>query len=211
MVRTMSEPAAKVHRSKTAMYRTLVLDAAEHLFAEHGYEKTKIQDIAAASGLSLGTVYSVFGGKAAIIDAVHDTRLQELFALTGRAMKSDVPAVGRLLQGNRTFVHWLAARHDYLRIHLDRAVSWSSTPSTETEELEHAWHRGIELMARVISEAMRDGDLWPGDALLIARLMTATQQVFISAWVEAGMKEDPDSLTRRIEVQLRRSFFRGDA
>lgn len=32
------------------MYRALVVDSAEHLFANQGYERTGIQDIAAASG-----------------------------------------------------------------------------------------------------------------------------------------------------------------
>ena len=49
------------------MYRSLVVQAAEHLFATRGYERTKIQDVAAASGLSLGTLYSVFDGKADLL------------------------------------------------------------------------------------------------------------------------------------------------
>ncbi|HET6418498.1 MAG TPA: TetR/AcrR family transcriptional regulator, partial [Polyangiales bacterium] len=56
----VSEAIARARSAKASMYRSLVTASAEHLFATQGYEKTKIQDIAAASGLSLGTLYSVF-------------------------------------------------------------------------------------------------------------------------------------------------------
>jgi hypothetical protein len=40
--------------------------------------------------------------------------------------------------------------------------------------------------------------------------MVAMQQVFMSAWVEAGMAEDPEALSSRIEDQIRRSLFRNN-
>lgn len=190
------------------MYRALVLEAAERLFATRGYERTKIQDIASASGLSLGTLYSVFDGKADIYATVHDERLAELFMLTGRAMKSEMPAADRLLEGNRVFIRWLAEHRDYLRIHLEGGGAWSSNPQRAEAGLVRAWHRGIDLMARVIERAMCDGDLWEGDPVVAARLMAAIQQVFISAWFESGMKEGAPALASSIEEQLRRSLFR---
>jgi AcrR family transcriptional regulator len=204
----VSEAIAKARNAKTSMYRTLVIGAAERLFAIRGYEQSKIQDIASASGLSLGTLYSVFDGKADIYDAVHDERLNDLFLLTGRAMKSEARAADRLIDGNRIFVHWLTGHPDYLRIHLNAGVAWSSNPREAGEGLVHAWHRGINLMARVVEDAMHDGDIWPGDPVTTARLMTAIQQVHVSAWVEAGMEQDPECLAERIEEQLRRSLFR---
>lgn len=204
----MSEAVAKVRNAKASMYRTLVVEAAERLFAGRGYEGTKIQDVASASGLSLGTLYSVFDGKADIYEAVHDERLRRLFTLTGRAMRSEASAAERLLQGNRVFVLWLTEHPDYLRIHLNSGVAWSSNPREAGEGLIHAWRRGIDLMARVIEEAMRDGDLLAGDPIIAARLMAATQQVYISAWVESGTDEDASVLVEQIETQLQRSLFR---
>lgn len=189
------------------MYRALVIEAAEHLFATRGYERTKIQEIATASGLSLGTLYSVFDGKAAIHEAIHDERLGELFLLAGNTMASDDKAADRLLQGNRVFIRWLTERPGFLRIHLNNSV-WSSNPREASEGQVRAWRRGIELIASVIREAMREGDAYEGDPVLAARLMVAMQQVFMSAWVESGMKEDADDLADRIEEQLQRGLLR---
>jgi len=204
----VSEAIARARSAKTSMYRSLVLESAEYLFATHGYDRTKIQDIAAASGVSLGTLYSVFDGKADIYEAVHDERLGELFVLTGRAMKSEASAAERLMVGNRVFVQWLTEHPNYLRIHLNGGGAWSSDPRRVGEGLVAAWHRGIDLMARVLEEAMRDGDAYEADPIIAARLMASIQQVFISAWVDAGMEDSATNLARRIEGQIRRSLFR---
>jgi AcrR family transcriptional regulator len=204
----VSKAVARARNAKTSMYRSLVLESAERLFAARGYERAKIQDIALASGLSLGTLYSVFDGKSDIYEAVHDERLGQLFVVTGRAMNSDATAAERLMLGNRVFVQWLTEHPDYLRIHLNSGSAWSSKPQEVGEGQVDAWHRGIDLMAYAIEEAMREGDLRKDDPVICARLMAATQQVYISAWVEAGMTDDATSLALGIEEQLRRSLFR---
>jgi AcrR family transcriptional regulator len=206
----MSQATAKARNAKTSMYRSLIIDAAERLFASGGYEGTKIQDIATESGISLGTLYSVFDGKSDIYQAVHDERLGRLFLLAGRTMASDDKAAERLMQGNRAFIRWLTEHPDFLRIHLNNSGAWASNPQEVGEGLVNAWRRGIDLIALVIDEAMREGDAFRGDSVIAARTMVAIQQVHMSAWVEAGMQSDADDLANRIEEQLRRTLFRSN-
>ena len=204
----MSNAAARARSAKTTMYRSLIVDAAERLLASQGYERTKIQEIAAQSGLSLGTLYSVFEGKSDILEAVHEERLGQLFELAGRALGTEASAANRLLEGNRVFIRWLTEHPDYLRIHLNDGVGWASDPTEVGEDLVDAWRRGIYLIARVIEEAAREGDVYDDDPVVLARVMVAIQQVFMSSWVESGMTGDPDALADRIDCQLRRTLFR---
>ena len=190
------------------MYRSLIVDAAERLFAERGYDRTKIHDIAAESGVSLGTLYSVFGGKADIEEAVHDERLGELFVLAANTMAGGGTAAERLMLGNRVFIRWLTEHPDFLRIHLYGSGAWATDPREVGEGRVHAWRRGIDLIASVIRQAMDEGDMHDGDAVLAARLMVAMQQVFMSTWVESGMKTQPDELAHQIEQQLERLLMR---
>ncbi len=206
----MSQATVKARNAKTSMYRSLIIDAAERLFATRGYEGTKIQDIATGSGISLGTLYSVFDGKSDIYEAVHDERLGRLFLLVSRTMASDDRAAGRLLRANRVFIRWLTEHLDFLRIHLNNSGAWASNPQDVGEGLVNAWQRGIDLIALVIDEAMRDGDAFQGDPVIAARTMVAVQQVHMSAWVESGMQGDADDLADRIEEQLRRTLFRSN-
>ena len=159
----MAQAAAHAKSAKASMYRGLVLAAAERLFATRGYDRTKIQDIAAASGLSLGTLYSVFDGKADIFEAIHDDRLSELFALAGEAVGASAPALDRLLDGNRVFVRWLTEHPDFLKIHLANSA-WASNPTEASEGQMTAWRRGIDLIASVTrrGDARRHGS--PGQS-----------------------------------------------
>lgn len=52
--------------------RRRVIDAATELFAEHGFGDTSIQRIADEAGVSVQTVYAVFGSKPGILHAVVD-------------------------------------------------------------------------------------------------------------------------------------------
>ncbi|MEM9728204.1 MAG: TetR/AcrR family transcriptional regulator [Myxococcota bacterium] len=204
----MSTAAARAKNAKATMYRSLIVDAAERLFASQGYERTKIQEIAADSGLSLGTLYSVFEGKSDILDAVHEERLGQLFELAGRALGTAARAADRLREGNRVFIRWLTEHPDYLRIHLNDGVGWASDPTEVGDDLVDAWRRGIFLIANVIEEAAREGDVYDDDPVLLARVMVSIQQVFMSSWVESGMTGDPEALVDQIDCQLRRTLFR---
>jgi AcrR family transcriptional regulator len=204
----VSQAAEKARNAKASMYRSLIVDAAEKLFAERGYDNTKIQDIAAESGLSLGTLYSVFGGKGAVYDAVQSDRLREVFMLAAEAMDSDERAADRLFRGNRRFIRWLTEHPAFLRIHLDGSSAWATHPGDVAEEQVDAWHRGIELIAEVFAQATREGDALEEDPIIAARLLVATQEVFMSAWVESGMQEDADRLADRVEQQLERALFK---
>lgn len=66
--------------------RNAILDAAEELFAAHGYARITIVRVAEAADVAANTVYATFGSKAALV-----------VALMERAAAD--PAVGRTLEG----------------------------------------------------------------------------------------------------------------
>ena len=72
-----------VKEARSALYRQLVFEAAEGAFAERGVEETKMEEIAAEAGISLGTLYSVFSGKAELVAAIHEMRLRDTLAADG--------------------------------------------------------------------------------------------------------------------------------
>lgn len=62
-------------REQAAETRRKILDAAELLFAEHGYAATSMPAIATQAGVALKTVYLAFGTKAGVLHALWDARL----------------------------------------------------------------------------------------------------------------------------------------
>ncbi|HPR07042.1 MAG TPA: TetR family transcriptional regulator [Denitromonas sp.] len=58
-------------RTDTADAKTRLLDAAEHLFTEHGFAATSVRRIATAAGVPLAMVSYHFGSKKGLMEAVY--------------------------------------------------------------------------------------------------------------------------------------------
>src|SRR5947209_8892515 len=69
----MQSPAVMRKRKRDAEHsRDVILDAAERLFAERGYEGTSLQLVGAAAGVSRATPAYFFGSKDGLYRAVFD-------------------------------------------------------------------------------------------------------------------------------------------
>jgi len=62
----------KGRREQAIRTRDRMLDAALALFMEQGYDDTTIQQVAAAAGVAIQTVYFTFGNKARLLSQVQD-------------------------------------------------------------------------------------------------------------------------------------------
>ncbi|MBV9511482.1 MAG: TetR/AcrR family transcriptional regulator [Caulobacteraceae bacterium] len=66
--------------------RERVLEAARALFEEIGYEEATIRMIAKRAGVSVGSVFTTFSGKAEILNQVMHDRLEALYAELQRVL-----------------------------------------------------------------------------------------------------------------------------
>ncbi len=64
-----------LRREQAAATRARIVDAAALVFAENGYERTRIEDIAKRAGVAYPTVYKVFGNKPALLTAAVNTTI----------------------------------------------------------------------------------------------------------------------------------------
>lgn len=201
----------RAQQARQALYRDLVLEAAEATFAEHGVESSKMEQIAEAAGLSLGTVYAVFRGKAAIVDALHERRLRELLERATRVVEGLSDPLAMLIAGVRAYVEYFVANPDYLRIHVAEGTSWGMPSGVADRPARaKAWAEGIAMQERLFRQGTEAGIFHPGDPNRMARTMVAMQQVRLADWLadwQAGhTNDDPDPLIAELELQLRRSF-----
>lgn len=200
-----------MREARAALYRGLVLEAAERVFAENGFEATKMQEIAAAAGLSLGTVYGVFPGKWELYRAVHEVRLDAMQARAEQASAAGAGTLARLLDGVAGYVGFLAEHPAFLRIHLRDGGAWGVRSTLAGGETLEAWTRGQALQVEFLRHGIAEGVFFDEDPELLSRTMTAMQQVQLAAWVERGMREPASDLVRRMQTQLVRAFVRPEA
>ena len=100
--------------------RTAILDAAETLFAERGYEGTSLHDVGAAAGVSRGTPGYFFGSKADLYRAVLDRMFAEVReavrAGRERALASAREPESILAGAVSDYYDFLAARPNFVRL-----------------------------------------------------------------------------------------------
>jgi len=75
--------------------RERILDAAEHLFADRGYDGASIRDVAAEAGLQVHSVGYHFGPKESLFDAVVGRRAEIMTRLRRDALKDARTRAGR--------------------------------------------------------------------------------------------------------------------
>jgi len=198
-------PRRRAQEARQDLYRDLIVEAAEAIFAESGVDGAKMEEIADASGLSLGTVYSVFRGKAAIVDALHEARLRDLLRGAVEATRGMREPLEMLIAGVRAYAEYFLAHPDYLRMYLAEGSSWGMrVPGRSTRGA--AWEEGHAMQERLFRRGIESGVFHAGDPDRMARTMVAMQQVRLADWLVGGMRETPDAIVAEMELQLRRSF-----
>ena len=102
--------ATKYHRLGRAERRDQILDAANSLFAERGYDAVSIEDVASSAGVTRGLVHHYFGGRkdvyVALLERLGAVREEQLPQPVGRSARARVgDSVSRWLdwtEANRT-------------------------------------------------------------------------------------------------------------
>lgn len=195
---------------KRELYREAILDAAERVFGEEGYEATKVQRIAAEAGVSLTTLYGVLESKWEIYRAVHRRRLSEVMGLTQGVLQKDMSPLDILIAGTRLQLGFFMERRDFTKMQLKEVTAWSTIELLRSPEQVEALGVGLDLMASLLRQCIEDGYLIDDDPELMARMMIATQQVRLAMWMDRGCEEAPDRVADAALRHLLRGYCKAD-
>jgi AcrR family transcriptional regulator len=122
-VKGMSARAAQAERT-----RQQILETAQRLFTEHGYDATSLQMIADEMGLTKAAVYYHFRAKSDILRAAMQPGIQRLEALLDDAAA---------LRGRRARIEYLVNGFvDFLIRHRHYAVMASTDPAAKRDKLD---------------------------------------------------------------------------
>lgn len=141
--------------------RGRILDAAEHLFAEHGYDSVSMPMIAEASGITAGAIYKHFESKEDLFFEVVVRAVQTVAIAPERPSDgaTELPRIlaayttqpFRLLRRFAVEIHYASAKHSRVRRLLRKALDGN-----------------IGQIRESIVRAQRAGALEPADSELLA-------------------------------------------
>jgi TetR/AcrR family transcriptional regulator len=136
--------------------REAILDAAEHLFAERGYEATSLTDVGGQAGVSRGTPGYFFGSKEQLYRDVLERCLERVRAAVRsgreRALASQEPPEVVLAGAVGEYFDFIMANPDFVRLLEREALDGGKHLATLPPHLEAAQ----EALGAIVSELAID-------------------------------------------------------
>jgi AcrR family transcriptional regulator len=201
--------SSELRAARDALYRAHILEAAERIFAEQGFDDTRMQDVARAIGISLATLYQAYPGKAELYRAIliaRDAEMLNTVMAHGQQVLQQPQTLERLLWLMETHLRFLLEHPDYLRMQLQQGRAWYHATAWPSPEEQQMWERGLLAVSQVLQWGQARGLFVPGEVTDQARLMMAMQQARLANWVSAGMQEPHAAVMARIQADFVRNF-----
>jgi AcrR family transcriptional regulator len=154
-----------------AVRRAELIDCAQRLFLTRGYERTTVNDVIAAAGLSKGAFYHHFRSKEDMLEAIADRFAHESLGFT-RALQAD-PALNALQRLNRL----LSLGRDWKREHMaELRAMFTTLLYPENAVLYHRIVGAVSAvlspaLAGIIAQGVADGVFDVGDPGLAAEIL----------------------------------------
>jgi TetR/AcrR family transcriptional regulator len=188
----MGQPASRGSRAERT--RAALLEAAEALFAERGFDATRVEDIAEQVGIRRASIVYYFRDKQELYDAVLASVLGGLYAELEAALACDAPLPARIEAGVGAWVDYVGGRPSLARILLREAAG--ATPERRAAVLAHTgpFHELVRstVFARPDFRAAR---LNPIDPVHVAATVVGATVFFVAAMpaLVPDLRLDPTS------------------
>ena len=91
---------------RTAETQAKILDAAQQIFSEQGFEKAQLEEVAARAGYTRGAIYAHYASKEDVFLALMEQRVLTKFSVMRRALEGE-PVIGKRLG---IFKQWLGVQ-----------------------------------------------------------------------------------------------------
>jgi TetR/AcrR family fatty acid metabolism transcriptional regulator len=169
--------------------RERILDAAERVFALHGFYNARVAEIAREAGVADGTIYLYFKSKDDLLISLFESRMERLNSQLSVALAEEPTAPAKLRRFNREYAR-LAQEHPEVAEVLTIELRQSSKFMKEYSNPRVADF--LRVIAGIIEAGQRDGTLDDSiPATIAARALFGALDELVLSWV-LGRKEKFD-------------------
>ena len=199
--------ARKLRDAKEALYHDHIVEVAEHIFAERGFNETRMQDIAAAAGVSLAKLYQFYPSKDKLyrgVFLIRDRQMLDGFLGRWGHVVQSPQSIEQVLLLLETHLQFLLNHPDYLRLLLREGYAWYSRAAQPTSEEQRMWDRGVANISMVLAWGIKEGFFTPCDYREQAHMIMTVQQTRLANWVMGEMRQPHETVI----AQIRADFVR---
>jgi TetR/AcrR family transcriptional regulator len=175
------------------------LEAAAQVFADHGFDQTRIEDLAEATGIPRATLYYYFAGKEDILAWLLRRMLSELADTVQRAASGPGPARDRLEAVLRAKIAVMARHPATCRALLADLGRAGRIPEIAAA-IQEAFHHPVR---RLLAEGEADGSLRPvGDPETVASAVYGAVTTAAAHYLVADGHLDTDRVAAEVTILL---------
>lgn len=160
-------------QTKAGAQHIAIVQAAVHLLAEGGPQALRVRDIAESAGCTTMTVYSRFGGKDGVVDAIFADGYQR-FTETLKAEASG-PVAGLAVRMGLAYRKWALANPGSYQVMFTEAVPGFS-PTAESAAVAFG---AFQVLIDVVETHQIEGDIRAGNTIDIAWALWSLAHGFV--------------------------------
>lgn len=194
----------RVREGRKTLYREAISEAAERVFAAKGADRSRMSEIAAEAGVSLGTLYAVVDGKASLLLDVQRVRLLGFLECIRAARNAHDQTLAAHRAVLRDGAQYFLDRPDFLRMSCRAGYGWAMRLAGADEV--DLWDEGVSIPRELFAAGIAEGIYVEDDPELLVRRMLALKQVELMHWLDGGMKTPHPTVLDRLEDQFIRAF-----
>ncbi|HLV77987.1 MAG TPA: helix-turn-helix domain-containing protein [Marinobacter sp.] len=155
----MNEPLkTRREREKQERYDT-ILDAAECVFAEKGYERTSMDDIARTASLSRALLYVYFRDKAAIQRGIMLRAGQSLVDRFQNALAQSDTGLAQIRAMGEAYYRFYQEEPDYFSALTKASTAMAEAEDEQVSEMLCSRNELMQLMEAAIHKGLQDGTM----------------------------------------------------
>ncbi len=174
-----------------ALFRNAILEAAEGVFAEQGFHRARIQDVAARARIAVGTVYNHFDEKEDILRALLEERMEGLVAELERRAGDPEDFEPALTLRIARMLHYVETHRAFFTVAAEHGAIGASSASAKVPGAKAA--RGLAraraTFVAIVEEGVAAGELEPLDTTKLARVLGAIFRAFSLGALEDGRSD----------------------
>jgi AcrR family transcriptional regulator len=192
-----SEAPSRLKERMRQVARDTILDAAERVCVRHGFDGGRMEQIAAAAGVSVGTLYNYFSDRRALVSALVEERRAELLDRVDAALaEAPEDPVERLRALARSVLEHVEAHRGFVTLLIQEApdAGKGAGLAGPTRTFMALQSRAREVLERVRAQRrLRDED-----PVLLSHLFTGALRAVIVYGITEHRTGDPKATADRV-------------
>lgn len=201
----MVRPSAGTRRQREReRHRQEILEAAERVFVERGYEAATVEQIAREAQFAVGTLYLFFKGKEDLYRSVIERIVEDFREEFERKVLREKDPERALDELIRLRLEHFEAHRGFFRVLVANRFSAVGVKPPRLRRL-HRWY--LQQVAELLARGMKQGVFEKGDPQLLAVMLDGALHGLVMYWSEYPPQEPLEERIRMIQewfLRLRR-------